>query len=245
MGTWAERRLLLLYNKHWAHCPSSPNLGNITEVIALRDDLTCGIEILQFFGAILPKHYCRTTFPSNCVVYTGTHGNDTTRGWYETPENRKKTSAAAIWPAPGDIAWDMIRLGWGSVADWLSPQCRTCSTWIAKARGPSRQTSRQLGLAHDQDTLNEFVRSRLEEMNFLYGHWKAKEGDQDKDSTNEENKRGSISLKKVDKSTLASYSELYSNLPSDSVNPNTLRESPTPLLQPGSTEVFEHRLSLG
>jgi 4-alpha-glucanotransferase len=63
------------------------DLGVITpDVEALRDQYGFpGMKILHFaFGsgpsnAYLPHNYCR-----NCVVYTGTHDNDTSAGWYDT-----------------------------------------------------------------------------------------------------------------------------------------------------------------
>lgn len=64
------------------------DLGVITpEVEALRDSFAFpGMKVLQFAfedtgeSSFLPHQF---TTP-NCVCYTGTHDNDTTRGWYET-----------------------------------------------------------------------------------------------------------------------------------------------------------------
>jgi 4-alpha-glucanotransferase len=72
------------------------DLGLITpEVIALRDKYQLpSMKVLQFGYANdgggsshRPYHFIR-----NCVVYTGTHDNDTSRGWYEGAkrEARKK-----------------------------------------------------------------------------------------------------------------------------------------------------------
>ena len=69
------------------------DLGIITdEVEALRDSFKLpGMKILQFaFGSgpdnpYLPDHYER-----NCVVYTGTHDNDTTLGWLRTINEDEK-----------------------------------------------------------------------------------------------------------------------------------------------------------
>lgn len=63
------------------------DLGIITdEVEALRDRFALpGMKILQFAfdggpaNPYLPHHH-----PPNCVVYTGTHDNDTTLGWFES-----------------------------------------------------------------------------------------------------------------------------------------------------------------
>ncbi len=62
------------------------DLGIITkEVNALRDDLGFpGMKVIQFAfdgdpaNAFLPQNFTTT----NCVVYTGTHDNDTTLGWF-------------------------------------------------------------------------------------------------------------------------------------------------------------------
>jgi 4-alpha-glucanotransferase len=52
-----------------------------------------GMRVLQFaFGEDLPTHpYLPHNFIPNCIVYTGTHDNNTTKGWFEketTPEDR-------------------------------------------------------------------------------------------------------------------------------------------------------------
>jgi 4-alpha-glucanotransferase len=60
------------------------DLGIITpEVEALRDDFSLpGMKILQFaFGGGADNPYLPDNYDKNCVVYTGTHDNDTTLGW--------------------------------------------------------------------------------------------------------------------------------------------------------------------
>ena len=100
------------------------------EVKALRDAFGLpGIKILQFaFGTdpnapdFLPHNY-----PRNAVVYTGTHDNDTTAGWFHDPgsgtrtaEQTEKERRAALGylghdpPEPPeaaarDIHWQLIR----------------------------------------------------------------------------------------------------------------------------------------
>jgi len=62
------------------------DLGIITdEVEALRDDFHLpGMKILQFaFDGNSRNPYLPMNYPTNCVVYTGTHDNDTTLGWFE------------------------------------------------------------------------------------------------------------------------------------------------------------------
>jgi 4-alpha-glucanotransferase len=96
------------------------DLGEITpDVYALRDALRLpGMKILQFAfdgprNPFLPHNY-----PTNCVTYTGTHDNDTTRGWWATaPEHEKQYFRKYTGRDGSDVAWDLIRLAWYSVAD--------------------------------------------------------------------------------------------------------------------------------
>ena len=61
---------------------------------------------------------CRTGTRANCVVYTGTHDNDTARGWYarSKPEERER-----VWDYLGcdgrEIEWALIRAAYDSVAE--------------------------------------------------------------------------------------------------------------------------------
>lgn len=63
------------------------DLGIITpEVEELRDEFDLpGMKILQFaFGGNADNPYLPDHYVKNCVVYTGTHDNDTTIGWLQT-----------------------------------------------------------------------------------------------------------------------------------------------------------------
>ena len=101
------------------------DLGVITpDVEALRDELGFpGMRILQFaFGAGEPEDNRPERYPENSVVYTGTHDNDTTVGWYRAEAGRDSTRTAAEIEAErhrvrtylscdgGDIHWDLIAL---------------------------------------------------------------------------------------------------------------------------------------
>ncbi|GIW06033.1 MAG: 4-alpha-glucanotransferase [Dehalococcoidia bacterium] len=97
------------------------DLGLITpEVSALRDELGYpGMKVLQFAftndpaNPYLPFHYERNT-----VVYTGTHDNDTTAGWYASADEAERDLVRRYLGVAGtDIAWDFIRLALSSVAE--------------------------------------------------------------------------------------------------------------------------------
>ena len=95
------------------------DLGVITpDVVELRDRFElAGMKVLQFgFGEIdsphLPHRHDRHT-----VVYTGTHDNDTTRGWYASLDPDSKHLVHEYLSVDGsNIAWDLIRLAFESVA---------------------------------------------------------------------------------------------------------------------------------
>ena len=96
------------------------DLGIITpDVEKLRDDFHFpGMKVLQFAfdspqeNAFLPHYY-----PYNCVCYSGTHDNDTTKGWYETIRDDSREKLLHYTRTNGDdMGWDFIRLAWGSVA---------------------------------------------------------------------------------------------------------------------------------
>lgn len=97
------------------------DLGVIThDVEALRDSYGFpGMKILQFaFGsgpanAYLPHNHIR-----NCIVYTGTHDNDTSVGWYAgLPEKERSEVREYLGPAGVDPADDLTRAALMSVAD--------------------------------------------------------------------------------------------------------------------------------
>src|SRR5215831_5855463 len=73
------------------------DLGMITpEVHALRERLSIpGMKVLQFaFGDPGSRIYRPHNYPRNCVVYTGTHDNDTTAGWFRSQAGEGTTRTA-------------------------------------------------------------------------------------------------------------------------------------------------------
>lgn len=99
------------------------DLGLITpDVYALRDQFQIpGTRVLQFaFDGHSDNPYLPHNYPSNTVVYTGTHDNPTTRGWYkELPPSQRETLWSYLKSPPHDtceVAWDLMRLAWLSPA---------------------------------------------------------------------------------------------------------------------------------
>jgi 4-alpha-glucanotransferase len=77
------------------------------------------MRILQFaFGGDNEDRFLPHNYDRNAVVYTGTHDNDTTHAWYAALSPRELVFLHRYLPSScGDIAWDLIRLAWSSVAD--------------------------------------------------------------------------------------------------------------------------------
>ena len=94
------------------------------------------MQVLQFaFGAEPGQPLSAAQLTSaNCVVYTGTHDNDTTRGWYATATEPSATIVRRYLATDGgDVAWDLIRAAWaGSCPPPPSRRCRTCSGWATR-----------------------------------------------------------------------------------------------------------------
>lgn len=97
------------------------DLGVITpDVDALRLEFGFpGMQILQFaFGSDPANGALPHNFDRNAAVYTGTHDNDTTIGWWMSiGEEERQAVRDYIGTTGSDISWDMMRLAFSSVAD--------------------------------------------------------------------------------------------------------------------------------
>ena len=97
------------------------DLGIITpDVVELRDHFGFpGMKILQFaFDNGMTNPYLPHNYPRNCLVYTGTHDNDTTAGWYASlDENQRHTLRTYLQCTDADMPWALIKAAWLSRAD--------------------------------------------------------------------------------------------------------------------------------
>lgn len=149
------------------------DLGAITpDVIEMRDrfDLP-GMRIIQFAfhgdpaEPFLPHNHVR-----NSVIYTGTHDNDTSRGWYDRVDESEKEFARKYLAQDGaDIAWDFIRAAWASVASFAIAPLQDFLDLGNEARmnypgNPSGNWTWRM----DPDALTDRLREKIEEFNFLY-----------------------------------------------------------------------------
>jgi 4-alpha-glucanotransferase len=164
------------------------DLGVITpDVIDLRDSFGFpGMRILQFaFGGDaknqdLPHNHIR-----NCVVYTGTHDNDTTRGWFDSRAgegstrgdeqiSREREFCLKYLNTDGrEIHWDFIRAVWASVADTAIAPMQDLLGLGNEARMnlPASKNGNWSWQCREGD-LSETVAARLLELTEIYGRAK-------------------------------------------------------------------------
>jgi len=126
-GRWVDGPKDDLFNRVRQVLGSLPfiaeDLGIITpEVHALRQRLQIpGMRVLQFgFGNPGAHIYLPHRFEANTVVYTGTHDNDTTLGWWKSGANDFERSQAQVYLGPLDergVHWAFVRAAQSSVAD--------------------------------------------------------------------------------------------------------------------------------
>ena len=124
-GEWVKAPGAALFSALRARLGDLPliaeDLGDITEEVhALREDFGMpGMRILQFgFGGRGAHIYLPHEYAKNTVVYTGTHDNDTTLGWWQNGANEIEKAAIGVYLGHDtDIVWSLIRLAATSVAD--------------------------------------------------------------------------------------------------------------------------------
>ena len=96
----------------------SPRVKEVMQIFGFP-----GMKVLLFaFGEDNPTHpYLPYTYEKNSVVYTGTHDNNTARGWFEkeaTPEEKERVLRYLGHKIPSkNIHWELIQLAMMSVAN--------------------------------------------------------------------------------------------------------------------------------
>jgi 4-alpha-glucanotransferase len=95
------------------------DLGLITEpVVALREATGLpGMAVLQFaFGSGSDNFYLPHNVNPNCAIYSGTHDNDTSLGWYQASDSRIQDEFRRYLRSSGEAPhWDMIHAAYKSV----------------------------------------------------------------------------------------------------------------------------------
>lgn len=98
------------------------DLGFLTPSVRklLKDSGFPGMKVIQFaFDSREESDYLPHTYTNHCVVYTGTHDNDTVMGWMKTAPKASVKYAKEYLNLTKEEGynWGMMRAAWSSVAD--------------------------------------------------------------------------------------------------------------------------------
>lgn len=179
-GQWLPGPGMALFSAIQAVLSEMPviaeDLGVITpEVDALRLQLGFpGMKVLQFaFGGDAQNPYLPHNYHDpRCVVYTCTHDNDTTRGWFQSssPECQAHVLRYLGRASETEISWDMLRLAWSSVAMFAVAPLQDVFGLGSEGRmNTPGQAEGNWQWRYLPDALTPELSARLAELTILYG----------------------------------------------------------------------------
>ena len=153
------------------------DLGFLTDsVLKLLDDTGFpGMKVIQFaFDSRESANYLPHTYTENCVVYTGTHDNDTTRGWYHHVNKECRDFAKEYLHKHAldedELAWDFIAMAMGSVAKLcvIPVQDYLCRGSEARINTPSTLGNNWVWRLK-KDEINDTLIKEIRKITKLYG----------------------------------------------------------------------------
>jgi 4-alpha-glucanotransferase len=128
-GSWQKAPAQDFFQTLLARFPSLPiiaeDLGIITDEVRtfMHHFSFPGMKILLFaFGEDFPAHpYLPHNYHHNCVAYTGTHDNNTVKGWFKTEASEKDKERLYDYAghkiSAQQLHWEFIRIALSSVAN--------------------------------------------------------------------------------------------------------------------------------
>jgi 4-alpha-glucanotransferase len=151
------------------------DLGVITpEVDALRLQFGFpGMKILQFaFGMENNPQYLPHNYDPNSIVYPGTHDNNTVIGYFNEADRKpaeKWNCLRYLGTNGSDLAWDFIRLAWGSVSNQAVACLQDVMRLGAEARMnyPSKESG-NWQWRYTPEMLTDALKARLRELTEIY-----------------------------------------------------------------------------
>jgi 4-alpha-glucanotransferase len=148
------------------------DLGLITpDVVELRERFHLpGMRILQF-GFSDPKNpFLPHLYGKDCVAYTGTHDNDTVRGWLDTaPKVEARFALKYVHATAKSFTWEMVRAIWSSVAVFAVAPMQDVLDLGTEARMnyPSRLGGNWKWRVRESE-LSDSLAKKLADLNYLY-----------------------------------------------------------------------------
>jgi len=188
-GRWVEapgRELFTAIREALGELPIiAEDLGVITpEVEKLRDDFGFpGMRILQFgFSSDAKNIDLPHNYRPNVVVYTGTHDNDTTAGWFHSVAGEASTRTAEqidcerrfcmkyLRTDGNEVHWDFIRTVFASVANTaIAPMQDVLGLGTEARMNLPNSTSGNWLWRYEEGALTEELAGRLRDLTELYG----------------------------------------------------------------------------
>jgi 4-alpha-glucanotransferase len=185
-GRWVPAPGMDLFNTILATLGDLPiiaeDLGVITpDVVALRDHFGLpGMKVMLFaFGDMPEDTFLPHNHVKNCVVYTGTHDNDTVMGWYQRLQEHERDFYRRYLARDGsDVSWDMIRAAWMSVGVFALAPLQDLLSLDNRARMnyPGNPSGNWTWRMAEKD-LSRRLLNRLKETNYLYARLAASQAE--------------------------------------------------------------------
>ena len=146
------------------------DLGYLTkEVIDFRNKTGFpGMKVLQFaFDSQGDSYYLPHNYINNSIAYTGTHDNDTVRGWFEVTGNKEDIKYAINYlrlTEEEGYNWGMIRGAWSSVSNISIALMQDFLNLGNEARMnfPSKSEENWMWRAKKEDLTNELAKKIYE-----------------------------------------------------------------------------------
>jgi 4-alpha-glucanotransferase len=180
-GTWKKGPGADFFKTLKSSIPGFPliaeDLGEITkDVIKLREQFGFpGMKVLQFaFGDNMPvSEHIPHNYGRNFFVFTGTHDNNTTRGWYEDDiddRQRKRVEEYCSYPLSGEnVAEALIRVAYASVAQTVIIPMQDVLNLDSKARmNKPGEAKYNWNWRLDPQAINSKIEARLKKWVAIY-----------------------------------------------------------------------------
>jgi 4-alpha-glucanotransferase len=133
------------------------------------------MKILHFaFGSDGGNPYLPYNATHNSVIYTGTHDNNTTVGWYEAANDYEKDRVYRYLGgiSRDGVAWDLIRVAMSSVANQaIVPIQDVCSLGANARMNIPGTAENNWRWRYRAEALREEYGDRLKEMAEIYGRY--------------------------------------------------------------------------
>jgi len=175
-GRWVKgpgAKLFKAIKKAFGDLPIiAEDLGEITpDVIELRDHFDLpGMKIYQFAFSGPDNPFLPHLYPQNCVVYTGSHDNDTAWGWYHSaPQHEKDYYHEYTRRDAKDVPVDMVNAIWKSVAVFaVAPMQDLLGLGGDCRMNFPGKTGGYWSWRMNADAFDEALVERLKRLNYLY-----------------------------------------------------------------------------